>query len=226
MLIAADTMWTQRIVDYLSAHQCSVSPVSTAALALSCIWTERCNLVILDQTLPDMDGLRLLRNIRRCRPVPILLLSTPGEEPDRVAGLLSGADDVAPKAISERELLARAGALVRRARRGAGEEPGEISTALVIGALEVNFKLHSISLHGRVLPISPADVALMERLARVKGKVCTREELRQSVRHAEAVTLRAIDTRVARLRRLFERWGKPDLIRTVRSVGYALEEIA
>ncbi len=172
--------------------------------------------------LPGMDGFAVLRELRRARTLPVLMLTARGMDADRIAGLEGGADDYVPKTATAREILARINALLRRTRHdgsaaGAGSE-------LAIGELTLHPRAKRATKAGADLRLTSTEFDLLLELALNPGAACRREELLERVRDREFTSAdRSIDVHVAALRRkLGDDPKSPQFIRTVRSVGYML----
>jgi len=177
--------------------------------------------VLLDWMLPRLSGLEVCRQIRRApawRDLPVIMLTARGEEGDRVRGLDSGADDYVVKPFSTTELIARLKAVIRRARPAAGAE------VLRFADLAVDLSAHRVTRAGDPVHLGPTEFRLLRFLLERPGRVFSREQLLDAVwgRDAE-VELRTVDVHIRRLRKAVNDGGRPDLVRTVRSAGYALD---
>ncbi len=185
------------------------------------------DLVILDWILPGLDGLGVLRRIRQCSAVPVLMLTARGEETDRVIGLEVGADDYLVKPFGLRELVARVRALLRRAERlqemlaedrsgAVGAAPGRV---LRWQGLTLDPSAYQASLDDVPLDLTHTDFELLRLMVRNPGRTFTRRYLLETI--WEAAYLggdRSVDNAILRLRRKLGRLGGE--IETVRSVGY------
>jgi DNA-binding response OmpR family regulator len=171
--------------------------------------------VVLDLGLPDVDGFDLCRRLRRGGDVPILILTARDEEADRVIGLELGADDYLTKPFSPRELVARVRAVLRRV------EPDPSDSRLIeVGPLHVDLRARSATLAGSPLELRTLEFELLAELARNAGQVMKRDRLLEHVWGLSfAGGTRTVDVHVAQLRK---KLGRPDLIQTVRGVGYRL----
>ncbi|MDG2486650.1 MAG: response regulator transcription factor [Roseibacillus sp.] len=179
--------------------------------------------IILDVMMPGMDGLEVLRELRKKSTVPVLMLTAMGEESDRIAGLEMGADDYLPKTFSTRELLARLRAVMRRSRREevkSNESLDEFS----IGDLRLEEGSHLATKGGEVLDLTALEFAILGSLMRAGGRVKSREELIEEVSKRKFdVFDRSIDVHISALRRKLGDDAKdPKYIRTIRAVGYQL----
>ena len=192
--------------------------------ALDLLERERPDLVLLDWMLPGMSGLDVLRELRRSRATPVLMLTARGEETDRVIGLELGADDYLTKPFGMRELVARVRALLRRdgqlrqtlaADREAGAAP------VVYGPLRLDPERHMATLDGDVIDLSPTEFALLGLLLRNPGRAFSRAYLLDAAWGADYVTGdRAVDNAVFRLRKKLGPLG--EAIEAVWGVGYRL----
>jgi two-component system phosphate regulon response regulator PhoB len=177
--------------------------------------------VLLDWMLPLVSGLEVCRQIRRApssRSLPIILLTARGEEADRVRGLDSGADDYIVKPFSPSELVARLRAVIRRA------QPSTADDTLQYADVAMDLAAHRVSRAGKAVHLGPTEFRLLHHFLLYPGRVFSREHLLDRVwgPHAE-VEMRTVDVHIRRLRKALNINGCRDLVRTVRSVGYALD---
>lgn len=181
------------------------------------------DLIILDLTLPDGSGLEFLRQLRATARTPVIILTSRDTEVDRVVGLELGADDYVVKPFSPREVVARVKAVLRRA----APEPEPPATG---GAsrLQVDLERRQASVGGKPLQLSKTEFELVACLASAPGRVFTRESLLDRVWGDDsAVTDRTIDAHLKAVRRKIAALGEdPDIIETVRGVGYRARESA
>lgn len=194
--------------------------VATAAggrEALEAIGRRPPSVVVLDVTMPDVDGVSVVRRMRAGGlEVPVCILSARDEVEDRVAGLQAGADDYLVKPFAIAELTARLAALLRR--RGA-PAPGP----LVVGDLMVDPGRRLATRAGRELGLTRREFDLLETFARHPGQVLSREQLLEQVwGYGFDVDTNVADVFVGYLRRKLEAGGEERLIRTERGVGWAL----
>jgi two-component system phosphate regulon response regulator OmpR len=181
---------------------------------------------ILDVMLPEMDGFALCREIRKDSDLPIVMLTARGDVMDRVVGLELGADDYLPKPFEVRELLARVRALVRRLRAEVTAEP----SAAPLTTQRVRFGQCALDLDSRQLfshdgvdiPVTASEFELLALFASHPNRPLNRDQImEQAHNRGWDVFDRSIDLRVMRLRRKVERNpDKPEVIKTVRNVGY------
>jgi two-component system phosphate regulon response regulator PhoB len=176
------------------------------------------DLVLLDWMIEGVSGIEVCRRLRR-RPatanLPIVMLTARGEEGDRIRGLETGADDYVTKPFSPKELVARAGAVLRRVR------PALAAETLEYVGLEMDLAGHRVRRGGRPVQLGPTEYRLLRHFLENPGRVFSRQQLLETVwPHSEEIELRTVDVHIRRLRLAI---GEPDLIRTVRSAGYALD---
>ena len=179
------------------------------------------DLVILDWMMPNMSGIEVVRQIRRMndkRATPVIMLTARGEETDKIRGLDAGADDYVVKPFSPAELVSRVRALLRRSAPDMGGE------TLAYEDLEMDLVSHKVNRGGRSVHLGPTEYRLLRVLMENPGRVYSREQLLDKAWGQNIyVEIRTVDVHVRRLRRAINIDGKPDLIRTVRGSGYALD---
>ncbi|HLJ03910.1 MAG TPA: response regulator transcription factor [Solirubrobacteraceae bacterium] len=169
-------------------------------------------LVVLDIGLPGIDGFEVCRRI--AGTLPVILLTARDEEADRVAGLELGADDYVVKPFSPRELTARVKAVLRRARGGSGDD----DEALYLGPVTLDPRAREVHVGEHEVELTQREFDLLEYLMRHPGQVVTRDALLESVwGFLSPGQTRTVEVHVAQLRK---KLGRPDLIRTVRGLGY------
>lgn len=181
------------------------------------------DIIVLDWMLPSMSGIEVCRQLRRdtqTKNIPIIMLSARGEEDDRVRGLDVGADDYLVKPFSPNELVARIRAVFRRIRPALSEE------SLMFADIQMDLTAHRVTRGSQDIQLGPTDFKLLRYLMEHPGRVFSREQLLDSVWGEDIyVELRTVDVHVRRLRKALNYDGKqPNLIRTVRSAGYSIEE--
>jgi two-component system phosphate regulon response regulator PhoB len=176
------------------------------------------DLVLLDWMIEGISGIEVCRRLRR-RPgtanVPIIMLTARGEEDDRSRGLETGADDYLTKPFSPKELVARAGAVLRRVR------PALAAETLGYSGLEMDLAAHRVRRDGISVQLGPTEYRLLRHFLEHPGRVFSRQQLLETVwPHSEDIESRTVDVHIRRLRLAL---GEPDILRTVRSAGYALD---
>lgn len=189
--------------------------------ALLAVEERRPDLVLLDWMLPYVSGIEICRRIRRnpeTRDLPIILLTARGEEDDRIRGLDAGADDYVVKPFSPSELVARVRAVLRRTR------PAFDQDLLTYGDIAMDLTTHRVSRADAPVELGPTEFRLLRFLMEHPGRVFSREQLLDSVwGHDAYIEPRTVDVHIRRLRKAMNLLGTDDLIRTVRSAGYALD---
>jgi two-component system OmpR family response regulator len=169
--------------------------------------------VVLDVMLPAMDGFTVLRELRRTRRTPVLMLTARAETPDRIHGLDAGADDYLAKPFDLDELLARLRALIRRAA-------GHAAASAQVGDILIDFAARRVSRAGAEIVLTPREYALVEFLAQHRGRVVSRTELYEHLFDENDDTLsNLLDVHVSNLRKKLGH----DSITTRRGHGYCIE---
>ncbi|WP_397420081.1 phosphate regulon transcriptional regulator PhoB [Phenylobacterium sp.] len=189
--------------------------------ALLKISEEPPDLIVLDWMLPKVSGVEVCRQLRagpETRRIPVLMLTARGEESDKVRGLDTGADDYLVKPFAMSELVARIRALLRRTR------PELVEERLEYADLALDRGRHRVTRNGQDVHLGPTEYRLLDFLMQRPGRVFSRERLLDAVWGSNTyVEVRTVDVHVGRLRKALRQAGQPDLIRTVRSAGYALD---
>ena len=189
------------------------------------------DLAVCDIKMPRMDGLELLRRLRETSELPVILLTSKDDEADEALGLASGADDYIAKPFSQRLLIARIRALLRRAdlarRRAAGEaEPEPLPEPIRRGRLELDPARHTVKWDGRPVSLTVTEFLILEALAQRPGVVKTRNQLMDAAYHEDVfVDDRTVDSHIKRLRRKF-RAADPGFaaIETLYGAGYSFAD--
>ena len=217
LLIDDDPEFCSLLNDYLELN----------SISLTCAHDGQSGLDILDRFLPDINGLDVLRRIRRMQSPPVVMLSAHNEETDRIIALEIGADDYVPKAFSSRELLARIRAVLRRCapeQESAPPEKTDGRDILRVRDLTVNNHTKEAFLHGEPLNLTVSEFQILFTLISEPGSVFSREDLLRITAERDFNKYdRSIDVHISSLRRkLREDTGSPQYIRTLRGVGYSL----
>jgi two-component system, OmpR family, phosphate regulon response regulator PhoB len=182
------------------------------------------DVVILDWMIEGVSGIEVCRRLRRraeTANVPILMLTARGEESDRIRGLETGADDYVSKPFSPRELVARVAAVLRRVR------PALAGERLSYGDLEMDVAAHKVTRAGEAVQLGPTEFRLLRHFLEHPERVFSRDQLLDSVwSHGPDIDPRTVDVHIRRLRKALNENDGSDLIRTVRSAGYALDSHA
>ena len=211
----------------LEGYECV--PIADGKEAMALAAEKPFDLIILDLMLPSIDGVTITRSVRRHGPnrdAPILMLTARREEADKVMGLDSGADDYLTKPFGVRELVARAAALMRRARGPIAGAQGDLRPLDVHG-VELDPARRGVRVRGNAVDVTRQEFNLLYLLASNPGIVFTRERLLSKVWQEQSfVTGRSVDTLVKRLRKKIEiDPADPQLIMTVWGDGYKFAEV-
>jgi two-component system phosphate regulon response regulator PhoB len=179
------------------------------------------DLVLLDWMIEGLSGIEVCRRLRRMPDtanVPIIMLTARGEEEDRIRGLETGADDYVTKPFSPRELIARVGAVLRRVR------PALAAETLEYADLAMDLVGHRVKRGGETINLGPTEFRLLRHFMEHPGRVFSRERLLDAVWGQDSdIEVRTVDVHIRRLRKAINEGDKADIIRTVRSAGYALD---
>ncbi len=203
----------------LAQESYSVDVASNGKRALELALSEPYDLIILDLLLPGLDGISVLRELRRQHvAAPVLILTARKEVEDRVSGLDAGADDYLVKPFAFAELLARVRALLRR-------QGSDRSATLQMADLTVDPVTHRVTRGEREIELTPREYAVLDYLLRNAGRVMTRTLIAEHVwdYHFDSDT-NLIDVYVKRLREKLEAGGERRLLHTVRGIGYVMRE--
>ena len=223
ILVVDDDAKIVRLVrTYLERAGYRVVEAADGRTALSAIALEMPALVILDIMLPEVDGLSVLRAVRRTDRTPVIILSARGLTDDRIAGLEAGADDYLPKPFSPAELVLRVQRVLDRAGRdaaGAETTGGPIRHADLV----VDRDRHEVRVAGRLVNLTSVEFRLLVTLLDADGRVLTRDQLLDAVYGQDEAEIldRTVDVHIGRLRdKLGDDADRPRYVATVRGVGY------
>ncbi len=205
-----------------------VRTFSDPAAALTALTTTPPDLAILDIKMPRMDGLELLRRLRQNGDLPVIFLTSKDEEIDELMGLNAGADDYIRKPFSQRLLLERVRAVLRRAEgKGVPPAPGEVKKeALVRGKLALDPQRHECTWDGKPVRLTVTEFLILQALAQRPGFVKSRDSLMDAAYDDQVyVDDRTIDSHIKRLRKKFKAVADDfDAIETLYGVGYRYKE--
>ena len=225
LVVDDDAAIRDLVREYLVEHDFQVSLAETGADMDKVLAAEIVDLVILDLKLPDEDGLAIARRLRESLDLPIIILTGRKEEADRIMGLELGADDYVTKPFSQRELLARIKAVLRRTEGKRATRRGESVRAFKFSGWELNTGTRKLrSPDGRNVELTNSEYALLVAFMRAPGRILTRDQLLESSRLHDDIYDRSIDVQILRLRRKVETDpNEPKLIVTRRGAGYLLD---
>jgi len=206
---------------YLEREGYTVHTATDGVAALKAARVFQPDLVVLDIMLPGMDGIEVLRELRKESAVYVLMLTARVEETDKIVGLSVGADDYLTKPFSPRELVARVKAILRR-----GRGVGPWGQALAFHRLRIEPESRRVMKDGQAIELTPIEFDLVHSLARHRGRVLSREQLIEQVwGHDHYGDERVVDVHLGRIRKKVEDDpGDPKLIVTVRGAGYRFED--
>ncbi|MCH9010710.1 MAG: response regulator transcription factor [Chloroflexi bacterium] len=222
ILIADDDREIVRTVRaYLEDSGFEVSAAHDGSSALTAFHNERPDLIVLDVMMPELDGLDVVRTIRRQSDVPIIMLTARVEEMDRLIGLELGADDYVTKPFSPRELVARVKGVLRRTKGPAVQQD-----LIRIGGIQLDDQAHSVTLHGAPVDLTPTEFSLLKVFMENVGRVMTRLQLIDTaLGYSYDGYDRTVDAHIKNLRQKIETDpGNPEFIVTVYGVGYKFVE--
>jgi two-component system alkaline phosphatase synthesis response regulator PhoP len=209
--------------DYLEHAGFAVLVAADGPQALRSVRTGSPDLVVLDLGLPGLDGLDVLRSLRRDGALPVIVLTARGEESDKLVGLELGADDYLTKPFSPKELVARVRAVLRRAEAAVAQaDLIRVGDEVVLDLLRMEVRIS-----GRRVELTPTEFQLLAAVARQPGRVFTRTQLLDAI-HGVAFESyeRAIDAHVKNLRRKIEPDPRsPRYLLTVFGVGYRFADL-
>ena len=217
LLIDDDARLAELLVGYLEPQGIALVHAGGGQAGLAHLQSGGFDAVLLDVMMPGLDGLAVLREIRKAgHRVPVIMLTARGDEADRVVGLELGADDYVAKPFSPRELLARLRAVVRRAA------PDAVAEKLTAAGITVDTGAREAWVDGEPVELTGLEIDLLTALVRRAGRVVPRASLMELAGRGDVtVNERAVDVHISRLRKKLGD-AAAARIRTVRGVGYVL----
>jgi len=221
LIVDDDAQLATMLLEYLELQGFAVEAVSNGEIALQCITETPPALIILDVMLPGMNGFDVLTNLRQSYDIPVIMLTARGEEPDRILGLMHGADDYLPKPFNPLELTARVKAILKRA----GGSSAHKQTTLNAGPLALNSARKELLVNDKVIALTAAELNVLEQLMRHPDEVISRAQLtEQALNRPLEEYDRSIDTLISKLRnKLAEVEISRSSIRSLRGHGYVLD---
>lgn len=221
LLIEDDEAIAELIVWHFAREGYSVRQTPDGEQALILVEERVPDIVLLDWMIESLPGIEVCRRLRRnpkSANVPIIMLTARGEEEDRIRGLETGADDYVTKPFSPRELVARVQAVLRRLR------PALAGEMLSYADIELDSVAHKVVRNGQIVTMGPTEFRLLRHFMEHPGRVFSRGQLLDNVWGQDSdIELRTVDVHIRRLRKAINLPGTVDVIRTVRSAGYALD---
>jgi DNA-binding response OmpR family regulator len=220
LIVEDDTDIAQLVQRYLARAGHTTELVTAGDRALEAVRARVPDLVLLDLMLPGVDGTEVCRALRRAeatRGLPIIMVTARSEEPDRIAGLQLGADDYVTKPFSANELVARVGALLRRAQRWTGSS----QQVLTFGAIVLDREQHRVTDAGEDVRLTAKEFLLLEYFLQHRGRVLSRDLLLTDVwGYRYTGGTRTVDVHIRRLREKLPLLA--EAIETVKQFGYRL----
>jgi DNA-binding response OmpR family regulator len=212
---------------YLEAENFSVDHAPDGESALELAAATAYDLVLLDLNLPKLSGLEVFKRLRSRSAVPVIMITTRGDEIDRIVGLELGADDYVAKPFSTRELVARAKTVLRRTNLALSAEPAGTGDVQRIEDLEIDRIGHEVRKAGQRVAVTPREFRILDVLARNAGRALTRSQLLDlTTDEGTDIFDRTLDRHIANLRRKIEDDPiRPRFIETVAGVGYKFREL-
>lgn len=218
LVVEDDRAIRQAITAHLRREGFQVLATGNGLEALSLLRRGTLDIALVDVMLPEIDGIELVRRVRRESTVPIIMLTARGRESSRIAGLEAGADDYVVTPFSLAEVTARMRAHLRRARGFVTEE-----SVLRTGEVLLDLGARRCTVGGREVGLTRREFDLLGALLRYPGRIHTREQLLGLVWGADDITPKTVDVHVAALRR---KLGSAIAVATLRGVGYRLDPVA
>ncbi len=217
LMIEDDPEFAQLLTEYLAQYNIKVTNFDDPFLGISA-GIKNYDLLILDLTLPGMDGLEVCKEIREKYDIPIIISSARSDVNDRVVGLQIGADDYLPKPYDPKEMHARIISLIRRYKKTVDtpEEPSD-------SAFKIDDKRHEISFNGEPLTLTPAEYEILEYLVKQHSFSVSREQLVYHCKSLKDKDSKSLDVIIGRLRaKIGDSSKAPKHIFSVRGIGYKL----
>ncbi len=218
LLIDDDVELCHLLREFLEPEAFELRTVHDGSSGLAAALSSEVSLVILDIMLPGINGLDVLRQLRASSRIPVLLLSAKGDEVDRIVGLELGADDYLPKPFNPRELLARMRAILRRS----SATPELRESKLAVADVKLDPSRREVTRSGNQVDFTSVEFSILSVLLHSAGKIVKRDDLcRQTLGRVLSPFDRSIDVHVSKIRRKLScNSTLPDVIKTVRGVGY------
>ncbi|MCW1360765.1 response regulator transcription factor [Campylobacter sp. US33a] len=219
LMIEDDLEFANLLSEYLIRFNIKVTNYNDPS-KLNDIFLKDYECLILDLTLPNIDGLEICRTIRQKSDIPIIISSARGDLSDKIVGLQLGADDYLPKPYDPKEMYARIMSLIRRSRKNNIQEN---SSTAINSSFKINDRKHEITHHDSVLTLTPAEYEILEYLIKQHGYSVSREQLVQNCRSLKDKDSKSLDVIIGRLRvKIGDNSKSPKHIFSVRGIGYKL----
>ena len=222
LVVEDETDLAQILVDYLKRDGYAASTLADGNLAMEALRKAPPDLLLLDLMLPGMDGLTVLRELRKASSLPVILVTARVEEIDRLIGLELGADDYICKPYSPREVVARVKTVLRRVQPGNVTHVEETNS---VPGFELDPEAWQARVGGKALDLTPKEFKLLQVLAAKPGRVFSRGQLLDAMYEDNLdVSERAIDSHMKNLRKkLAQAMPDREVIRSIYSIGFVFE---
>ena len=229
LLVVDDEDRIRRLLKmYLEREDYVIDEAANGNEALELALANDYDAILLDLMMPEKDGIEVCRELREKKATPVIMLTAKGEEVNRVQGFEAGTDDYIVKPFSPREVVARVKALLRRVDmlNMASEKKEDDSECMTIAKLKIYFERYEAYLGDEMLELTPKEFELLAYLAKNKSRILTRDQLLNVIWNYDFVgDTRIVDVHISHLREKIEQdTKKPVYIKTVRGLGYKLEE--
>lgn len=220
LLIDDDAELSRMLEQYLAGEGFEMSAAADGEQGVQAALSGRFDVVLLDVMMPRMNGIEVLRRIRRVSDVPVIMLTARGEGLDRVAGLETGADDYIAKPYYPLELVARLRAVLRRLPKPARPDP---SSTLQLGNVELSVSQRRVLANSTLIDLTATEFNVLEALLRSGDAVISKDELSmQALARKREPYDRSIDVHVSNIRQKLAAAGATVQIETVRGIGYRI----
>lgn len=217
LMIEDDPDFSQLLSEYLTQFNIKITNFENPKEALN-TGVQNYDCLILDLTLPGIDGLEVCREIRQKSNIPIIISSARGDLSDKVVGLQIGADDYLPKPYDPKEMYARIMSLIRRAKRVESSSNENINSAF-----KIDDRRHEITYQNKILTLTPAEYEILEYLIEQHGYSVSREQLVGRCKNLKDKDSKSLDVIIGRLRsKIGDSSKAPKHIFSVRGIGYKL----
>ncbi len=226
LIIDDDIKLIELLTEYLEQNQFRVSHILDGLNAVGVISETAPDLIILDYMMPEKDGLEILRDIRSCHVLPIIMLTARGDDTDKIVGLELGADDYLSKPFNPRELLARIKAVLRRQPTPFSITVQKKDHLIEMEDMILNRNAHTIEIKGECMDLSTTEFNILEVLMKHPNRVLSRDQIMNMAKGKDFMAFdRSIDIHISKLRSKIETDpSSPKRIKTVWGSGYMFVE--
>ncbi len=225
LFVEDDAKIRQLITTSMKEDGFLVTDVDSGEHALTCIESDQFDIAIVDLRLPGISGLEVVRRARKSTAIPIVVLTAFGDSHDVVAALEAGADDFLNKPIGAKELSARIRAILRRISPQNPPDVEAINSHITLGSLALSSDLHEATSRGKRIDLTRTEFHILKELLIRSPKVVTRHDLLESVWGYDYLgDSRLVDMQIYRLRSKLADCDVPELIQTIRGVGFKIVE--